>query len=99
MDGRVEAKSSDGEMEGLDDSQRAEVHEYEGGGPSDGDVLTDMTRDRGEDYVEDDRQAEFMPQQVDGLGMTMLSPEDVGDEVVDGDIDAELGEDDTDSDY
>jgi hypothetical protein len=96
MDGRVEAKSSDGEMEGLDDSQRAEVHEYEGGGPSDGDVLTDMTRDRGEDYVEDDRQAEFMPQQVDGLGMTMLSPEDVGDDVVDGDIDAELGEDDTD---
>jgi hypothetical protein len=99
MDGRVEAKSSDGEMEGLDDSQRAEVHEYEGGGPSDGDVLTDMTRDRGEDYVEDDRQAEFMPQDVDALGMTILSPEEVGDEVVDGDIDAELNENDLDGDY
>jgi hypothetical protein len=99
MDGRVEAKSSDGEMEGLDDSQRAEVHAYEGGGPSDGEVLTDMTRDRGEDYVEDDRPAEFMPQDVDTLGMTMASPEDLGDEVVDGDIDAELGEADLDGDY
>ena len=99
MDGRVEAKSSDGEMEGLDDSQRAEVHEYEGGGPSDGDVLTDMTRDRGEDYVEDDRQAEFMPEEVDALGMTILSPEDLGDDVLDGDVDAELGEDDLDGDY
>lgn len=99
MDGRVEAKSSDGEMEGLDDSQRAEVHAYEGGGPSDGEVLTDMTRDRGEDYVEDDRKAEFMPQDVDALGMTMLSPEELGDEVVDGDIDADLGEEDLDGDY
>ncbi|MBA2920592.1 hypothetical protein GON01_06185 [Sphingomonas sp. MAH-20] len=99
MDGRVEAKSSDGEMEGLDDSQRAEVHAYEGGGPSDGEVLTDMTRDRGEDYVEDDRQAEFMPENIDTLGMTVLSPEDLGDEVVDGDIDAELGEADLDGDY
>ncbi|GAO40261.1 hypothetical protein SCH01S_45_01040 [Sphingomonas changbaiensis NBRC 104936] len=99
MDGRVEAKATDGEMEGLDDSQRAEVHEYEGGGPSDGDVLTDMTRDRGEDYVEDDRQAEFMPEEVDALGMTILSPEDLGDDVLDGDVDAELGEDDLDGDY
>lgn len=92
MDGRVEAKSSDGEIEGLDDSQRAEVHEYEGGGPSDGDVLTDMTRDRGEDYVEDDRQAEFMPQDIDSLGMTVLSPEELGDELEDSDIDADPGE-------
>jgi len=99
MDGRVEAKATDGEMEGLDESQRAEVHEYEGGGPSDGDVLTDMTRDRGEDYVEDDRQAEFMPEDIDALGMTILSPEDLGDEVLDGDVDAELGEDDLDGDY
>ena len=51
MDGRMEPKSSDANMEGLDDSQRAEVHEYEGGGPSDGDLLTDMARDRGEDFV------------------------------------------------
>jgi hypothetical protein len=99
MDGRVEAKSSDGDMEGLDDSQRVEVHEYEGGGPSDGDVLTDMTRDRGEDYVEDDRPNEFMPQSVDALGMTDLSAEDLGDELVDGDIDAELVEEDPDGDY
>ena len=99
MDGRVEAKATDGEMEGLDDSQRAEVHAYEGGGPSDGEVLTDMTRDRGEDYVEDDRQAEFMPEDIDALGMTILSPEDLGDEVLDGDVDAELGEDDLDGDY
>lgn len=99
MDGRVEAKATDGEMEGLDDSQRAEVHAYEGGGPSDGEVLTDMTRDRGEDYVEDDRQAEFMPEDVDALGMTILSPEDLGDEVLDGDVDAELGDADLDGDY
>jgi hypothetical protein len=94
MDGRVEPRASDGDLEGLDDSQRAEVHEYEGGGPSDGEVLTDMTRDRGEDYVEDDRKAEFMPQEVDALGMTILSSEELGDEVLDGEIDAELSEDD-----
>jgi hypothetical protein len=92
MDGRVQPRSSDGDIEGLDDSQRAEVHEYEGGGPTDGDVLTDMTRDRGEDFVEDDRPAEIMPEEVDALGMTILSPEDLGDEVLDGDVDAELDE-------
>ena len=99
MDGRVEPKATDGDLEGLDDSQRAEVHEYEGGGPSDGEVLTDMTRDRGEDYVEDDRQAEFMPEEVDALGMSILSPEDLGDEVVDGDIDAELNAEDLNEEY
>lgn len=98
MDGRVEPKTSEGDLEGLDDSQRAEVHEYEGGGPSDGEVLTDMTRDRGEDYVEDDRADEIMPGNVDALGMTILSPEDLGDAVLDGDIDAELDEDELDDD-
>ena len=93
MDGRVEPKSSDADLEGLDDSQRAEVHAYEGGGPSDGEVLTDMTRDRGEDYVEDDRAAEFQPEEMDSAGMAILSPEDLGDAVLDGDIDAELSED------
>lgn len=42
------------EREGYDDSQRAEVHEYEGGGPNDGVVLTDMSRDRGESIDSDD---------------------------------------------
>ena len=78
MDGRVEPKFTDGDLEGLDESQRAEVHEYEGGGPTDGVLLTDMARDRGEDFVEDDRSAEIMPEQVDALGMTILTPEELG---------------------
>lgn len=90
MDGRIEPRNTDGDLEGLDESQRAELHEYEGGGPTDGLVLTDMARDRGEDFVEDDRPAEFMPQDVDALGMSILSPEEVGDDVLDGDVDAEL---------
>jgi hypothetical protein len=40
-----------------------------------------------------------MPQQVDSLGMSILSPEDLGDQALDGDIDAELGESDVDGDY
>lgn len=80
MDGRVEPKSSDGDLEGLDESQRAEVHEYEGGGPTDGVILTDMTRDHGEDYVEDDVQSEIMPEEVDGLGMSLMTPGEDGDE-------------------
>lgn len=96
MDGRVEPRATDGDLEGLDDTQRAEVHAYEGGGPTDGDVLTDMARDRGEDFVEDERPAEIMPEEVDAIGMTILTPEDLGDAVLDGDIDSELGEDDTD---
>ena len=93
MDGRVEPKATDGDLEGLDDSQRAELHVYEGGGPSDGIVLTDMARDRGEDFVEDDRPAEIMPNEVDALGMTILSPDDLGDSVLDDDLDAELDND------
>lgn len=80
MDGRIEPKSSDGEMEGLDDTQRAEVHAYEGGGPSDGDVLTDMTRDRGEDYVEDDRRPEFAPSAPEDAAMTGGEYEEVSEE-------------------
>ncbi|NNM78175.1 DNA primase [Sphingomonas sp. ID1715] len=93
MDGRVQPKATDGDLEGLDESQRAELHEYEGGGPSDGLVLTDMARDRGEDFVEDDRTSEIMPEEVDALGMSILSPEDLGNEVLDGDVDAELNDD------
>jgi hypothetical protein len=99
MDGRVEPKATDGDLEGLDDSQRAEVHEYEGGGPSDGDVLTDMARDRGEDFVEDDRPSEFLRADVDAAGMTILTPEGLGDDVLDGELDAELDEADLDGDY
>lgn len=40
--------------DGYDDSQRAEVHEYRGGGPTDGVILTDMRRDRGADLDDDD---------------------------------------------
>jgi hypothetical protein len=89
MDGRVEPRTTDGDLEGLDESQRAEVHEYEGGGPTDGLLLTDMARDRGEDFVEDDRPAEIMPEEVDAAGMTILSPEDLGDDAIDGDTDAD----------
>lgn len=93
MDGRVEPKVTDGDLEGLDESQRAEVHEYEGGGPTDGLVLTDMARDRGEDFVEDDRPNEIMPEEVDGFGMTILSPEDLGGDMLDGDLDIGLDDD------
>ena len=89
MDGRVEPKTTDGDIEGLDESQRAEVHEYEGGGPTDGLVLTDMARDRGEDFVEDDRRAEIMPEEVDAVGMTIFGPEELGDDLIEGDLDAE----------
>jgi hypothetical protein len=89
MDGRVEPRTTDGDLEGLDESQRAEVHEYEGGGPTDGLLLTDMARDRGEDFVEDDRPTEIMPEEVDAAGMTILSPEDLGDDAIDGDTDAD----------
>lgn len=93
MDGRVEPHATDAELEGLDESQRAELHAYEGGGPTDGLLLTDMARDRGEDFVEDEQPNEIMSGEMDALGMTILSPEDIGDEVLDGDVEAELGDD------
>jgi hypothetical protein len=85
MDGRVEPRTTDADLEGLDESQRAEVHEYEGGGPTDGILLTDMARDRGEDFVEDDRPSEIADGELDALGMTIISPEDLGDEAIDDD--------------
>ncbi|MBS0505297.1 MAG: hypothetical protein JSS55_16190 [Proteobacteria bacterium] len=87
MDGRKEPVSIDGDLEGLDDTQRAEVHAYEGGGPSDGDVLTDMTRDRGEDYVEDDRAAEFQPADISSAGLNALTPDELEDEIEEADRD------------
>ena len=93
MDGRVEPHANDADLEGLDESQRAELHAYEGGGPTDGLVLTDLARDRGEDFVEDEQPNEIMSGDVDTLGMTILSPEDLGDEVLDGDVDAEMNDD------
>jgi hypothetical protein len=80
MDGRKEPVSEDGDIEGLDDSQRAEVHAYEGGGPSDGDVLTDLTRDRGEDYVEDDRRSELAPNAPEDAAMSGDEYEEVGEQ-------------------
>jgi hypothetical protein len=94
MDGRVEPHATDADLEGLDESQRAELHAYEGGGPSDGLLLTDLTRDRGEDFVEDEQPNEIMPQEVDALGMTILSPEGLSGDVLDGEVDAELNDDD-----
>jgi hypothetical protein len=94
MDGRVEPRTTDADLEGLDESQRAEVHEYEGGGPTDGVLLTDMARDRGEDFVEDDRPSEIADGELDALGMTILSPEDLGDEPIDDDIDSDMSNDD-----
>jgi hypothetical protein len=87
MDGRIEPRSTDGDLEGLDESQRAEVHEYEAGGPTDGLVLTDMARDRGEDFVEDDRRSEIMPEEIDAAGMTLVDPENLGDDLSGGDAD------------
>ncbi len=42
------------DLEGYDDSQRAEIAEVEGDGPNDGIVMTDMMPDLGEDLDEDE---------------------------------------------
>ena len=93
MDGRVEPRMTDGDLEGLDESQRAEVHEYEGGGPTDGLVLTDMARDRGEDFVEDDRSSEIMPEEIDTVGMSILDPDEIGDDRAEAELVADLDDD------
>ena len=67
--------TSEEDLDGLDESQRAEVHEYEGGGPTDGVILTDMSRDRGEDYVEDDQDGEMVNLPLDALGRVDRPPE------------------------
>lgn len=41
------------DRDGYDDSQRAEIAEVEGEGPSDGIILTDMQPDMGEDLEEE----------------------------------------------
>jgi DNA-directed RNA polymerase subunit delta len=89
MDGRVEPRATDGDIEGLDDSQRAEVHAYEGGGPSDGEVLTDLTRDRGEDFVEDEQPTELLNAELDVAGMSIISAEDLADGIRDDDDDTD----------
>lgn len=109
MDGRVEPKAADGDLEGLDDTQRAEVHAYEGGGPSDGDVLTDMTRDRGEDFVEDDRPSEIFsgpanPSTEDDRSRAddedaALGDDDLAGGGLDSDLEKELKEADLDGDF
>jgi hypothetical protein len=42
------------DLEGYDDSQRAEIAEVEGDGPNDGIVMTDMQPDLGENLDEDE---------------------------------------------
>lgn len=89
MDGRAPHRTSDGDLEGLDESQRAELHTYEGGGPTDGIMLTDMARDRGEDFVEDDAENEILSGDPETFGMTIVTPDTIGDDVVDDDIDGD----------
>lgn len=87
MDGRAPHRTLGGDLEGLDEAQRVEVHSYEGGGPTDGTVLTDMARDRGEDFVEDDGRSELVEGDLDALGMSELDPDARGGDAVDGDLD------------
>lgn len=94
MDGRAPHRTLGGDLEGLDEAQRVEVHTYEGGGPSDGMLLTDMARDRGEDFVEDDAGSELVEGDLDAMGMSIMTPDARGDEVLDGDVDAEMDSDD-----
>ena len=42
------------DLEGYDDSQRAEIAEIEGGGPDDGTLITDMAPDLGGADIDDD---------------------------------------------
>lgn len=79
--------TSEEDLDGLDETQRAEVHEYEGGGPTDGVILTDMTRDRGEDFVEDDPEEETINLPLDEVGLTE-------DDEASGAVYEESGEDD-----
>lgn len=45
----VTPRDPNDDLDGYDESQRAEIHEALGGGPTDGLLQTDMARDRGED--------------------------------------------------
>lgn len=69
--------------DGYDESQRAEILEATGDGPSDGAILTDLNPDLGQEPLDDEDDDEI----------EMLS-EDIGDE----DEDAEQDEDDLDED-
>lgn len=51
--GRPHHAEDEPDRDGYDDSQRAEIAEVEGEGPSDGIILTDMTPDMGEDLEEE----------------------------------------------
>ena len=42
------------DTEGYDDTQRAEIAETEGGGPSDGTLITDLDPDLGGNDIDDD---------------------------------------------
>ena len=55
------------DLEGYDDSQRAEIAEAEGDGPTDGLIITDLTPDAGgdldDDEIEDDE--DDLPETID----------------------------------
>jgi hypothetical protein len=59
LDGRIDVPGGarpedEPDLEGYDESQRAEVAEVEGGGQYDGTLLTDMAPDLGGSDLEDD---------------------------------------------
>ncbi|NJC34654.1 hypothetical protein GGR88_002168 [Sphingomonas jejuensis] len=87
------------DRDGYDESQRAEVHEYEGGGPGDGIIKTDMTQDRGGDLDEElDGRAPEAPdgfQEMAGASVDDLDDDDLNDE--DGDDVLTDGQDEDDS--
>lgn len=56
------------DLEGYDEAQRAEIAEVEGGGPNDGNLITDLDPDLGGDIdadeIEDDE--DELPEERDG---------------------------------
>lgn len=66
------------DLDGYDESQRAEIHEALGGGPTDGLLQTDMARDRGES-MDDADAAEFEGLTIHEDLEAEAAPEDASD--------------------
>ena len=84
--------------EGYDESQRAEILEATGSGPTDGAILTDLTPDLGKDSdEEDDLQMEDdeLGEEDDDVGLTATSQSE---DEVQADFDEDELEDDDDLD-
>jgi hypothetical protein len=81
------AGPSDGsfDIEGYDESQRAEVHEFMHDGPTDGTILTDVAPDLGGDPLEEDGTDDEL----------VMTDDEVGEE--DGDLDSDEDEMEEDS--